>query len=226
MALYIGNDKYVPMIGNTRGKFMWGDGLPISYQRLEYFTNEVGSFIDTGITPADIKNKPTIITKFQMISNGDKDWFGTDNNNGMIVFNYSSKGNQNYVRFLSGSYAGWVYTSGHSRDDINTISMPKTIKLIKETYACIYVDGKLICSNPNVSELTSGLHIQIGRGRNGLDTSSNWYSFQIADGNVVKFNGVPCIRKADNVVGMYDFATKKFFTNQGTGDFVAGPVDN
>ena len=36
-------------------------------------------------------------------------------------------------------------------------------------------------------------------------------------------NLVPCYRKSDNEIGMYDLVTKTFFTNQGTGSFMKGP---
>lgn len=36
------------------------------------------------------------------------------------------------------------------------------------------------------------------------------------------FNPVPCYRRADGVIGMYDTVSKTFFTNQGTGSFTKG----
>lgn len=36
------------------------------------------------------------------------------------------------------------------------------------------------------------------------------------------FNPVPCYRKADGVIGMYDIVSKTFFTNAGTGSFTKG----
>lgn len=34
---------------------------------------------------------------------------------------------------------------------------------------------------------------------------------------------VPCYRKSDGVIGMYDIVRKQFLTNVGTGNFIAGP---
>jgi hypothetical protein len=42
--------------------------------------------------------------------------------------------------------------------------------------------------------------------------------------NTILFNGIPARRNSDGVLGMYDSITGQFFTNQGTGDFIAGPV--
>lgn len=41
------------------------------------------------------------------------------------------------------------------------------------------------------------------------------------DGELV-YNFVPCVRKSDSVIGMYDTVTETFFTNIGTGDFTKG----
>ena len=43
------------------------------------------------------------------------------------------------------------------------------------------------------------------------------------NGNMV-FNGVPARRNSDGVLGMYDTVTDTFFTNSGSGTFIAGPV--
>jgi hypothetical protein len=34
---------------------------------------------------------------------------------------------------------------------------------------------------------------------------------------------MPCIRKSDGAVGLYDFVEGVFYHNEGTGTFVAGP---
>ncbi|MBP9999318.1 MAG: hypothetical protein KBT14_01320 [Proteobacteria bacterium] len=38
------------------------------------------------------------------------------------------------------------------------------------------------------------------------------------------FDFIPAKRDSDNEIGMYDTVTNTFFTNKGTGDFIAGPV--
>lgn len=43
------------------------------------------------------------------------------------------------------------------------------------------------------------------------------------DGNIVR-NFIPCFRNSDNEVGMYDIVNNVFYTNIGTGDFIAGNI--
>ena len=47
-------------------------------------------------------------------------------------------------------------------------------------------------------------------------------SFKVTRDNVEILNFVPCYRKSDGIVGMYDTVSKTFFTNTGTDAFTKG----
>lgn len=51
----------------------------------------------------------------------------------------------------------------------------------------------------------------------------NMYYCQIYDNNELVRNMIPCYRKSDNEIGMYDTVNDVFYTNQGTGTFTKGP---
>lgn len=53
-------------------------------------------------------------------------------------------------------------------------------------------------------------------------SSIRMYFYKIWDNNTLVRNFIPVIRKIDNVVGMYDTVEGKFYTNAGTGSFIAG----
>ena len=44
------------------------------------------------------------------------------------------------------------------------------------------------------------------------------------DGSTLRVNLIPCQRKIDNVIGMYDTVSNVFYPNAGTDDFIAGPT--
>lgn len=52
--------------------------------------------------------------------------------------------------------------------------------------------------------------------------SARIYSCQITKGSNIVRDFIPCYRKADNEIGLYDTVTNTFFTNQGTGTFAKG----
>ena len=50
------------------------------------------------------------------------------------------------------------------------------------------------------------------------------YYLQITDGMNTVRNFIPARRNSDGVLGMYDTVSNTFFTNAGTGEFIAGPM--
>ena len=56
---------------------------------------------------------------------------------------------------------------------------------------------------------------------------STWAQYEVWNNNGVLIqNLIPAKRNSDNAVGMYDLVSGQFFTNAGTGEFIAGPVIN
>ena len=48
-----------------------------------------------------------------------------------------------------------------------------------------------------------------------------YYLKMYSDGDLVR-DYVPCYRKSDSVIGLYDLVSKTFYTNQGSGTFTKG----
>ena len=56
------------------------------------------------------------------------------------------------------------------------------------------------------------------------NSKGQMYYVTVYDRGVMVRNMIPAKRNSDNVVGMYDTVTDTFFTNAGSGTFVAGPA--
>ena len=58
-----------------------------------------------------------------------------------------------------------------------------------------------------------------------INTTSNLriYEYKTYSDSDITQDFIPCYRKSDNVIGMYDTVEEKFYTNQGTGVFIKGP---
>jgi hypothetical protein len=59
-------------------------------------------------------------------------------------------------------------------------------------------------------------------GRNIIQNTNRIYNVKLYDSNELVFNGIPCYRKSDEVIGIYDTVSGTFFQNAGTGAFTAG----
>ena len=63
--------------------------------------------------------------------------------------------------------------------------------------------------------------------RNGTQVDSRKFSgkiwsFRLWENNILVRDFIPCYRKTDNVIGMYDLVENKFYTNGGDGAFIKG----
>ncbi len=182
------------------------------YTQLEYIESSGAQWINTGILPVALVN-PSIETSFQMLSSGNFDWFGNIDATGGVLFNTESKGT-----FFFWGTSGWV-PDNRKVDFNNAIH---SLKVMGDNDVSVYVDGGLFGHYKNVSvEMTNSTPILIGRGRNV--PSGRWAAFRIEDGGVAVFYGVAARRDSDGVLGLYDMVTGQFFTNSGTGEFIAGP---
>ena len=63
-------------------------------------------------------------------------------------------------------------------------------------------------------------------GSSYYDTSIRLYAFTLGVNEQVIRNYVPCYRKSDGVIGLYDTINKQFKINEGTGSFTKGPDVN
>jgi len=56
----------------------------------------------------------------------------------------------------------------------------------------------------------------------GYQSKNRYYQLCIEKDEVLMRNMIPCYRKSDGEVGMYDIVTGKFYTNTGNGTFTKG----
>lgn len=59
-----------------------------------------------------------------------------------------------------------------------------------------------------------------------LNGTNQFYYFRLYKNGKIAFDGIPCYRKSDEEIGLYDLVSKEFYTNQGTGTFTKGPDVN
>lgn len=197
--------------------------VPDEYQEVEYIESTGTQWIDTGYKPngntkIEIKYQtPTQSTTQQGI-------FGARNGslvNAFLVFT-GSKQNALQADYYNSSFGGGGSyqkdISGFDGRAINTIEMSNYLKL----------NGNLIYTlSPTAFQTDSNLYLfAVAINSSGglyrtLMTGSLWYC-KLWDNGILVRNFVPCYRKSDSVVGLYDLVNSVFYTNAGTGTFLKG----
>lgn len=213
--------------------------LPEEYTQLEYIEGTGKQYIDTGYLPKDtskyellgtIVDVPTSVRPVTyLFGENDED----DENTPEEQLYYSCYIKVNRLGKIEFEFG---------RDEYgNTLTLPPVSGYIGNKHKFIlnketaYIDNTLI---GNFSKTTLpfskqkslylfALHYtDLGRVESAEigPTTIQINNFKIYEGDSLKHNFIPCKRNSDNELGLYDYVTKAFKTNAGTGTFNAGPV--
>ena len=198
-------------------------GLPAAYQQVEYIKSEGQQWIDTGYK----------ITSQHIIVEFKCDFSETSSLNGLSLCGsngsyydlvpYHSDG------YGSGVFQHWVGTSGGIFQLTYNTTSPNIVKyeLDNGTISC-ELNG-VSSSNSYNGSIISNYNFFIF-GKNGYGNSAEraygykLYYFRIIDDNNLVRDFIPCYKKANNEAGLYDLVSGTFYSNQGSGDFIAGPA--
>lgn len=217
--------NYVKLFGGTEQR-----NLPVGYTQLEYIQSSGSQYIDTERVP---NNDDIIEQKFQKVGNSTTtcSWYGSMPSSSEITprIGIGSFNSQGVKLFAGTNYTGII---ADADTNIHTLRFQATGRE-ELTYTLDGVPGVIDASTSATPidmfepaiELTSYLFAR--HGTNGVQVYDNegtkiyYHREYLANGTLV-LNMVPVKRNSDNALGMYDTVSGQFFTNLGTGNFVAG----
>ena len=174
--------------------------LPSAYQRVEYIKS-------TGTQHIILTNTFYTGKKFLLDCQSDS------TTSTMVIFGYGAAAGY-WFGTASGKYS---VTNG----EFNNVSITDRIQAeltYTETLLSVSING--ISRSSTLAGTRRSLSLCAGEG------GSAWY------GSTVKIFGlrsdgiydlIPCYRKSDGEIGMYNTVDGVFFTNSGTGEFIKGP---
>ena len=190
----------------------YGDRLPSEYQEVSYIQTSGTQYIDTGMV---LEKTCNVELKISNLTYANTKIFGSRT---------SATSNNFSVISTATSLVCDFYNYNNNRLTVSTpIEEPITIKVgnsglqINDTiqhitnYANFTTPGNAYIFNAS-GTYPAGY----------TNASMRLYYCKIWDGDDLVRNFVPCYRKSDNVIGLYDLANNEFYTNAGTGDFTKG----
>lgn len=197
------------------GEFLYGPlkTLPNTYQRVEYIESTGTQYIDSGITLYDVSNHKII---FDVIPTQ--------------FYNYNTLWGSTYDE---DTFEGWIYSNGSLAMRYNLVRYGNDNNIVVNSRYLIEVEKSGNTLTKKVNEVELGSNTVSERTTNAnfllLLSGSDYgkykvYSCKLYKSNELVRNFIPAIRKSDNVIGLFDLINNTFYTNQGTGTFIAGPV--
>lgn len=189
--------------------------LPNEYQELEYIESTGTQYIDTGFK----FNQNTSIEiefMYKLLING-SGLYGT----------YEGDAKR-YETFLYSSDQGLEVGYYNNFDKPDIIINENTKYKIYQNKNLFYLDNNLVYTGnvgtfqQNRNAFIFSFNYNNGYYPNYPSINGKIYNCKIWDNNTLIREFIPCYRKSDNVIGMYDIVNGVFYTNQGTGNFIKG----
>ena len=209
MGLYIGNNKYKVMIGNQRGSFVTKDSLlPAGYVQLEYIESSGTQYIDTRVV--DLIGNVYELSVLPISTTEPKRFSILGANMGINI---------NIVN-LKWQIATFETTASVDFNNFQKLVAERTPRERKLT-----INEKIFTTSVG-NNTTLTFFIARGNGMDGGILPAKFSNCKIWRNDILVRNLIPARRNSDNVVGMYDLVNNTFYTNEGTGNFIAGPVVN
>ena len=195
--------------------------LPSEYQEVEWIGCSGTQYLATNYTPAITENmKIEIDYMFTFNQRGDCFLFGSrlDGNSDTVTFQSENYANNNWY-CASGI---WQFRNilGGAGNNLNT------------RYSLV-MDGNVITidnstyTTPETRRNRNAVPIYIFAGNwqgrmQFINLGARIYSLTFTADGGKEAEFIPCYRKSDGEIGMYDTVSKTFYTNAGTGTFLKG----
>lgn len=218
----VNNQFYV---NQGTGEFLYKRPLPSIYQQIEYIESTGTQWIDTNIK-ADTISKIETMAKNTFIGT-----FVDYHYNGLIGGGYSSDFTTFQIIHNQEAHTivpRWnTSTTLINEDDIwHYFLLSNTYIGIDDTRIQVtndtIVDDRTVVVFARKNDTNAS---QIDVVKNEGWWACKYFKIYNISGALVR-DFIPCYRKSDNEIGLYDLVTKTFFTNQGTGTFLKGPDVN
>lgn len=192
--------------------------IPSEYQQLAYLRSTGTQYIDTGIKPTG-NDRATITAQFISINTyGGDTAFGTRDSMSANCFIFGAVGeNGRYFEIAYGDNP--LVTTGTFNSDTNmhNFTLDKGKGYVDNVLCNDYTPQTFDCSyNAFVFARNQG-----GAMQEGTCANLKVYGYRHYKNGVLTARLIPCKRKSDNVLGMYDLVSNTFLTNAGTGEFSA-----
>ena len=191
--------------------------IPDNYQRVEYIESSGSQYIDTG-------------TKFN--SNSDKFELNYKANDATGNYFIAGSGNSEngkiwvYSYKNGGRFSVYITDTGGTQRQLYGFSGPDALQhLVVYDAKKLYIDGNLTAdgSSYTFGETPYNYTLFNSIGTTSYYAKTRIYSFKMWRSNTLTRDMVPCYRKSDGIIGMYDTVNGVFYINSGTGTFSKGP---
>ncbi len=204
-------------------RILGGSALP--YIPLEYIESTGTQYIDTGKILTQNNSVEFKIRTPNDTSSDIKMNFGSRNNANSNNISSNFQNNNLAIDFNNSNYS--TYRATYSGIQVETeyiLYCSKNTRKIYDKNRNILAENNTICNDTIITPDTCTIFtINPVPTSYWINGKTRLYYFKIWENDGLIANLIPVKRKSDNEICLYNNITGQFFTNQGTGSFIAGP---
>lgn len=218
----IGNtDPFETIKEITNKKWVVKDTLPSEYQEVEYIESNGTQYIDTGINMVmgdtimfDVDIQGTnAITEQCLGLTAERGMYAEVVGSGIYWCMAETSGSypvNTTMKYTDRNAFKLTFATNSSNGVTETIEYDSTVSREHSNRTAYNKSIKFLGVYNSDSELAK------------YGMSAKTYKFDLYKNGVMVRNYIPCYRKSDNAIGMYDTVSNTFYTNSGTGTFLKG----
>ena len=193
--------------------------VPQEYQEVEYIEADGTQWIDTGVASDASHTIYSEGSAYEGKASGLLQSF-VDNSNRLGFKLYGGSKKIGYYWRIAG---GGQNNKEISTEDLGGIDVTKRLQVTQSAVGLVIKQGdltKTVSYSGSASGSTGGNWMIF----KSSETESHGilYEAKIIDSSGLIHHYIPCYRKSDNEIGVYDIVTDEFLTNSGTGEFKIG----
>ena len=190
--------------------------VPNEYQELEYIQSNSTGYIDTGFAFTSNNAKISLDVMLTAQDSGGKNLFGSSTNNDTSWFGI----------YMQGAVQGGFYCGNSNPFSFFfTRNVKKSLYFYRDGYSLEFSNDGSISTYTVGGTIVCGNNVMIASqpplGASRTPPGVRYYNFTIEQDGSIARQYVPCYRKSDNVVGMYDVRYQNFYA-PAAGTFDAG----
>lgn len=191
--------------------------LPAEYQQVEYIESTGTQYIDTGVIMTENIQLELDFQITQVTDTNREVLTGAwDNNLNGFLFGIRS----GYFQYAY-AHSEWNGSSVKADCERHKIIVNKNGNALLDDVVLANVGSKTLNSNTSIYLCNTNIERSWNPG-----IKTKIFNAKIYNNSILIRDFIPCYRKSDNKVGLYDLVENKFYTNEGTGDFTSGPDVN
>ncbi|MBR6690527.1 MAG: hypothetical protein IKL65_04275 [Bacilli bacterium] len=196
--------------------------LPSQYQEVEHIESTGTQYIDTGIIPNQYTGFDIIfLTKNSLISTPS----GTISGYGSVMGARQASSNKEFQLTTYSATGGNYFGTLRYNNTSNNAGITPNVKMHVTLLNKVYTDNngaKTTLSGTFTAPVTLTVFALNNNGTITQHGIVQLYSLKLYNESTMIRNFIPCYRKSDGEIGLYDTIENKFYSNEGTEKFMKG----